>query len=109
MDTSGRRNEIIRILVCRRKTTIGELAREFGVSKLTIQRDIGNLILEYPIEQTCGKNGGISIPEWYHPYCRMLSDEQAKTLRSLLPKSDERQATVLRQLISEYSTLERRI
>ena len=109
MGTSERRNEIIRLLVCRRKTTIRELSDEFGVSEHTIQRDIGNLVLEHPIKQTSGNTGGISVPEWYHPYRRVLSDEQAKILRSLLPKSDERQATVLKQLIAEYSTLGRRV
>ena len=48
-ETYERREKILKLLTVRRKWTMGELAREFGVSERTIMRDVNYLRLSKPI------------------------------------------------------------
>ena len=49
MNTADRRDEIISILMVRRRITAKELAEEFNVTVRTIQNDIQALSLGFPI------------------------------------------------------------
>ena len=63
MNTAHRRQEIISILIVRRRSTANELAQELGVSIRTIHYDIEALSLDYPIYTKQGDNGGVFISE----------------------------------------------
>lgn len=62
MRPNERRRKIIEILNLRHDT-MQNLAQEFGVSRLTIYRDILMLEEEYPLIHIHGRAGGIALPE----------------------------------------------
>lgn len=101
MSSVERRAELMRIMICRRKSNIHELAEELNVSTRTIQRDIQALVLDYPIESISGNRGGISLPDWYHPHRKLFSKKQTQVLEFLIQLADEQQKTVLNQIITE--------
>ena len=104
MSSVERRDELMRIMICRRKSNIHELAEELNVSTRTIQRDIQALVLDYPIESISGNKGGISLPDWYHPHRKLFSKKQTQVLEFLVQLADEQQKTVLNQIIAEYGS-----
>ncbi|MBE7058975.1 MAG: HTH domain-containing protein [Ruminococcaceae bacterium] len=60
MGAEQRKIEILRVLCLRKYDTISNLAKEFGVSKSTIQRDIIELGVTKPIYTGSGKYiGGV--------------------------------------------------
>lgn len=65
MTARERRRAIIELLCVRRHEKRDNLAREFGVSKRTIEYDILQLSLEYPIYTTTGRYGGVSVVEGF--------------------------------------------
>ena len=104
MSPVERRAEFMRILISRRKSDIHELAHDLEVSARTIQRDIHVLVSDYPIQSISGNNGGICLPDWYHPHRGLFSREQKNTLTELLMVANEHQAVILNQLIAEYGS-----
>lgn len=106
MSSVERRAELMRIMICRRKSNIHELAKELNVSTRTIQRDIQALVLDYPIESISGNRGGISLPDWYHPHRKLFSKKQTQVLKFLIQLADEQQKTVLNQIIADYPLVE---
>ena len=88
MTANERRAEIMRLLVTRR----------------TICTDIETLTLDYPLESTMGRNGGVRLPEWYHPHRNILSAEQQTVLSQLMESANERQREVLAQMLVEYGS-----
>jgi len=103
MDTYRRRKEIIDILMLRRRTTAGALAKEFGVSVRTIQYDIQALSPLYPIYTKQGNEGGIYIRENYLPYANTLSDFELQALSEMVEITQEaRHRKVLLQIIRKY-------
>ena len=62
-----RREEILKLLISRRKSTVPILMHEFHVSEKTIRRDIRALMLKYPLETFSGNGGGVQIPECNAP------------------------------------------
>ena len=77
-----RREEILKLLISRRKSTVPILMHEFHVSEKTIRRDIRALMLKYPLETFSGNGGGVQIPEWYAP-----KDRKSTRLNSSHPSS----------------------
>ena len=106
MGASERRAEVLRILVARRSETAPNLAMELGVSVSTIRRDILTLMVDYPLENQQGNNGCVRLADWYHPRKRLFSREQQQVLTELVAVSDERQARVLRELLSAYGSMQ---
>ncbi|MCL2004086.1 MAG: HTH domain-containing protein [Oscillospiraceae bacterium] len=104
MTANERRAEIIRILACKRQVSMGELAREFGVTTRTIQNDITALMVEYPFETIRGNGGGVKLADWYHPHKRLLTQEQQAVLLQLLDKADECQQEILREILSAFGS-----
>lgn len=105
MQVKERREEIMRILVSKRKVTVSELSEVLCVSARTIKRDIAILMLEYPIYQISGIGGGLAVADWYHPYRKVLSKEQFQTLEELKGQiPDERKRKVIDSLLSEYAS-----
>lgn len=81
MTASERRQEIMNILVNRRRATASALAEEFGVTKRTILSDILELSLQYPLETEPGRYGGVKLADWFRPSRRVLAPEQIDAVR----------------------------
>lgn len=91
-----RRQLILEALSNRRQDTYVNLAREMGVSKSTIRRDIEALSIEYPIYTIPGNAGGIRVADGYYFGRRYLKSSQEELLRQLLPGlQPEAQKTVM--------------
>ena len=105
MSIRARQAEIIRVLRGRRTETVPNLAREFGVSKNTIYRDIEQLSVDYPSLTTQrGNGGGVTLSDWKHPHRNIFSREQQQVLTELLAIANKHQAEVLEGLIAAYGT-----
>ena len=96
-----RREEILKLLISRRKSTVPILMHEFHVSEKTIRRDIRALMLKYPLETFSGNGGGVQIPEWYAPNKNLLSKEEVTVLEELLQKADVYQSRILKQILPD--------
>jgi len=67
MGQSERRQKLLDVLCQRRHDTYDNLAYEFNVSKMTIRRDIAELMCSYPIETVRGRNGGgVRVMDGYY-------------------------------------------
>ena len=58
-----RRQALLELLCERRYEKMANLAFEFGVSRQTIQNDVLELSLSYPIYTSVGNNGGVYVQE----------------------------------------------
>lgn len=88
VSAADRRQRLLEVLCLRRQDTYDNLAREFNVSKRTIQYDIAALTCSYPIETVSGRYGGVKVASWYHlGYRRSVEDaltpRQAELLKRL--------------------------
>jgi len=92
----------MRILVARRRETMGRLAGELGVTARTIRSDISTLTADYPLDTARGNGGCVKVADWYHPHKNILSREQQTVLIHLLDKADEPQQRVLREMLTAY-------
>ena len=76
-----RREEILKLLISRRKSTVPILMHEFHVSEKTIRRDIRALMLKYPLETFSGNGGGV-----------------------LLQKADVYKSRILKQILARFGS-----
>ena len=83
--TNDRRMQILIGLIHRKSDTMKHLASEFGVSRMTIFRDIQVLSCSYPITTSPGGAGGVSIDEDYRLGMKYLTEPQ----RALLVRLSE--------------------
>ena len=91
-----RRIALLRALCIRRHDTRANLAFEFGVSKRTIEYDVFNLSLFYPIYTVQGKGGGIFVMDgFYFGQERLDRKQKAFLLRILHLLSEEDKSTML--------------
>lgn len=104
MNAIERREEIMRILIVRRHETMQVLAAEFGVTDRTIRNDITILTAKYPLKTSRGIGGGVSIPDSFNPHKNILSVEQMNVLEELIPKANERQQTVIKQILATFGS-----
>lgn len=81
MQPNERRRKIIEILNLRRHDTMQNLANEFGVSRLTIYRDLLILEEDYPFIRVSGRAGGVAFPDGYCANKQYLSPRQADAIR----------------------------
>ena len=79
-----RRQAILELLSDRRQATLDGLALEFGVSKMTIRRDIEILSCSAPIYTLQGNGGGIHVADGYYIGRRYLHDDQEALLQELM-------------------------
>lgn len=110
MGTAERRNEIIRLLCRRRYESIPNLAREFGVSARTVQRDIEILSLTFPIYTKAGRyDGGVYVLDGYFIDRMYMTEEELSVLKKLSAASqkadllDPEEKKVLDTMISLYT------
>ena len=73
MAAAERRQAILEALCVRRHETRENLAREFGVTKRTIESDVLILSLTYPIYTTQGTGGGIHVMDGFYLSKRQLN------------------------------------
>ena len=105
MSVNERRNEIMRILLAVKQTTIPRLAESLGVSVSTIKRDILALTVDegFPIDTSRGNGGGLVLRDFRHPHLHILSKEQISVLRALTSTTDEYTASVLTGILNAYA------
>lgn len=84
MAAAERRQAILEALCVRRHETRENLAREFGVTKRTIESDVLILSLTYPIYTTQGTGGGIHVMDGFYLSKRQLTDKEIAFLQELL-------------------------
>ena len=104
MTANERREEIMRILVCRRMESMRLLAHELGVSTRTIRNDITVLTVDYPLYTTRGKSGGVALESWYQPNKIILTQKHQSVLIQLMAKADEAEESALREILSTYGS-----
>lgn len=98
-----RQKEILEYLNTHRTTTASQLAAMFGVSRRTIDRDIFDLSLSYPIFTNQGYNGGITVAsDWYLGKSYLHPDELEllKKLRAGLQPAD---AAVMDSILKRFT------
>ena len=103
MRPDERRKLIIERLSFRRHDTIQHLAEEFGVSWLTIHRDIRYLEEEYPIITTSGNGGGVALPDGFYISQPHLTPKQAAALRRAIPLVCEDDREILEGILFAFA------
>lgn len=86
MNPFERRQKLLEKLCQRRHDTYDNLADEFHVSKMTIRRDVAELMCSYPIETVRGgHHGGVWVVGNYpsHRYRQRFTPKQAALIRRL--------------------------
>jgi len=98
-----RRRKILGLLNLRRNDTMQHLAEEFGVSRMTIYRDLLVLAEEYPIIHTMGRGGGISLPNGYYLSRKYLSPDQADALRRNLNNIAAQDREIFQSILNDFA------
>lgn len=102
MTAAERRQAILEVLCMRRHETRENLANEFGVSKRTIEYDVLELSLVYPVYTTQGNGGGIHIVDGFRLDRPRMNDKQTSLLKKLLPSLSGEERTTMEEIIRIY-------
>lgn len=102
MTAAERRQAILEALCMRRHDTRENLAFEFGVSKRTIEYDVQELAITYPIYTTQGKGGGIFVVEGFYLHKPCLTEKQLALLDRLLPILTGEDHKTMLEIIKNY-------
>ena len=103
MKTIERRQAILEALCERRHDKINNLSFEFNVCRKTIQKDILELSLTYPIYTVAGKYySGVFIADDYYLGKQYLSSEQQELLEQLSIYCDKEQQEILKNIIRKF-------
>ena len=103
MQPNERRRKIIEILNLRRHDTMQNLANEFGVSRLTIYRDLLILEEDYPLIRVSGRTGGIAFPDGYCANKQYLSPRQANAIRRNLEVVRPEDRTIFQSILDDFA------
>lgn len=82
-ETADRRMHILEKLIARKHDTMERLATEFGVSRMTIYRDLQVLSCSHPITAQKGGAGGVRIADGYRLGMKYLNAQQTALLETL--------------------------
>ena len=99
-----RRKQILSVLSQRRQDTYKNLSHEFNVSTKTIQNDILELSMHYPIETIQGKGGGVRMQEGYCPDCLRMTFEQTNLCRKLAAQLEGKELEVMHSIIRQFGS-----
>lgn len=103
MKALERRQAIIEYLCEVRETTYENLMFEFEAGKRTIQNDILELSLSYPIYTQSGRHGGgIFIAKDYYLGKQYLKPEEKELLESLTATVGDDQRKMLESIIRRF-------
>ena len=101
--TNDRRMQILDILILRKQETMDNLANEFGVSRMTIFRDIQVLSCSYPITAHKGGAGGVRIADGYRLGMKYLNEQQAALLKSLSESLSGEDLATMQSILKTFS------
>ena len=101
--TNDRRMQILIVLIHRKSDTMKHLASEFGVSRMTIFRDIQVLSCSYPITTSPGSAGGVSIDEDYRLGMKYLTEPQRALLVRLSETLTGEDVATMQSILKTFS------
>ncbi len=103
MEARERQRRIVEYLSINRSTDMSRLAEELDVSIRTIQRDLNELSLHYPIVTTRGRyTGGVSFVEGFQLRRNYLTVEEQTLLEKILPHLSERDQIVMKKILGSF-------
>ena len=107
MKTTERRQAILETMCSRRFDKVENLAFEFGVNRRTIERDIFELSLSYPIYTQCGKyDGGVYIASDYYLGKQYLKLSQQEFLSNLLNSLTGDDLGTVKSILEQFGRVE---
>lgn len=102
MTAAERRQAILEVLCLRRHETRENLANEFGVSKRTIEYDVLNLMLTYPVYTVQGNGGGIYVTDNFRLDRPRMNEKQTALLRKVLLTLSGEDKETMQNIINIY-------
>lgn len=102
MTAAERRQAILEALCVRRHDTRENLAFEFGVSKRTIEYDVLELSLTYPIYTTQGNGGGIHVVDGFYLDKPRLNEKEIALLSKILPTLTGEDKKTMSEILKKY-------
>lgn len=107
MKATERRQAILETMCSRRFDKVENLAFEFDVSRRTVERDILELSLSYPIYTQCGKyDGGVYIAPDYYLGRQYLKPSQQELLEKLLGSLTGDDLRTVKSILKEFGRAE---
>ena len=107
MTAAERRQAILEALCMRRHETRENLANEFGVSKRTIEYDVLNLMLTYPVYTTQGNGGGIHVVDGFRLDRPRMNDKQTALLQKVLLTLSGEDKDTMQEIIKIYGGMKK--
>ena len=102
MTAAERRQAILEVLCMRRHETRENLAHEFGVSKRTIEYDVLELSLSYPVFTIQGNGGGIYVTDDFRLNRPKMNEKQTELLQRILPTLSGEDKETMETIIKIY-------
>ena len=102
MTAAERRQAILEVLCLRRHETRENLANEFGVSKRTIEYDVVNLMLTYPVYTVQGNGGGIYVTDNFRLDRPRMNEKQTALLQKVLLTLSGEDKETMQNIINIY-------
>ena len=102
MTAAKRRQAILEVLCLRRHETRENLANEFGVSKRTIEYDVLNLMLTYPVYTVQGNGGGIYVTDNFRLDRPRMNEKQTALLQKVLLTLSGEDKETMQNIINIY-------
>ena len=102
MTAKERRQAILEVLCMRRHETRENLANEFGVSKRTIEYDVLNLMLTYPVYTVQGNGGGIYVTDNFRLDRPRMNEKQTALLQKVLLSLSGEDKETMQNIINIY-------
>lgn len=102
MTAAERQQAILEVLCMRRHETRENLANEFGVSKRTIEYDVLNLMLTYPVYTVQGNGGGIYVTDNFRLDRPRMNEKQTALLQKVLLTLSGEDKETMQNIINIY-------
>lgn len=103
MTANERRKALLEALCERRHDTRENLAKEFGVSKRTIEYDVLKLSCDYPIDTKRGKGGFIFVEDWFDLHKGSWTDEQYNLLNKLKDELSDKDKQIIESILKRLN------
>ncbi len=104
MSAAERRKAVLEALCTRRHDTYENLAREFGVSTRTVQRDVEELMCSYPLKTVRGRyGGGVEVEEGFYLTRKTLTPKETELLRRLRTQLEKEDRKTIDGILSRFA------